>query len=237
MKYSLALALSFAFLIGSNLKAADSNIQAMDSVLDRLERKLMEQEASSLKIEPINPSPKASKSVKFPTSAFEGRLPGAEDFQGLEKQIATLEKEADELSGQIESMKGELLSAASKGSLVEIEALIEDPDLTSVRELSFYLDDTKIYTMEGGEWTPSSKLPFFLGPLEAGEHTLKLEARTVRRRDKTLPLDQNIFHRYDQSFKIQVQAGVFRKGYRMKLVRPEQQNTRAQASLETYDIP
>ncbi|RYZ47979.1 MAG: hypothetical protein EOP07_26350, partial [Proteobacteria bacterium] len=136
MKISTALALTLSLLTAGNLNAADSNIQAMDSVLDRLERKLMEQEASSLKIEPINPSPtsKPTKSVKYPTSSFEGRLPGAEDFQGLEKQIAALEKEADELSGQIESMKGELLSTASKGSLVEIEALIEDPDLTSIRE-------------------------------------------------------------------------------------------------------
>lgn len=237
MMQNIALALILSLLAAGNLLAADSSIQAMDSVLDRLERKLMEQEASSLKIEPITPSPRAEQKVRMTPSKFEGRLPGSDDFSGLEKQIAGLEKEADELSGQIEDLKGKLLNQATKGSLIAIAAAIEDPDLTSIRELTFYLDGTKIYSMDGGEWTPSPEVPFFLGPLEAGEHTLKLEARTVRRREKTLPLDQNIYHRYDQSFKIQVQPGAYHKGYRMHLVRPEQQNTRAQASLEAYDIP
>jgi len=239
MKRNIAslLSVSHLFLLSAPLQAADANVKAMDSVLDRLERKLMEQEATSLHIEPIHPTPQTRQQFNLPASRLEGRLPGADDFKGLEKQIAGLEKEADELSGQIESLKGELITQATKGSLIEIEAVIENPDLTSVRELTFHLDGTKIYAMDGGEWTPNPHIPFFLGPLEPGEHTLKLEGRTVRRREKTLPLDQNIYHRYDQTFTIQVQPGVYHKGYRMRLVRPEQQNTRAQASLEAYDIP
>ncbi len=234
----IAVILAFSISAMNNLLAADKNVQAMDSVLDRLERKLMEQEASSLHIEPINPAPApANQKITLPTGSLEGRLPGSEDFKGLEKQIAGLEKEADELSGQIETLKGDLLSQATQSSLIEIEALIEDPDLTSVRELNFYLDGSKIFAMDGGDWAPNPEIPFFLGPLEAGEHTLKLEGRTIRRREKTLPLDQNIYHHYDQNFKIQIQAGVYHKGYRLRLVRPEQQNTRAQASLEVYDIP
>lgn len=217
--------------------AADTNIQAMDSVLDRLERKLMEQEASQLKIEPINESPKAQQNVRLPKGSIEGRQPGFDDFATLEKQIASLEKEADELTGQLEASKAELLDKSTKGSLVEINAMIEDPDLTSIRELSLSIDGKKIYAMEGGDWTPSPEIPFFIGPLAPGEHQLELSARTVRRREKSLPLDQNLTHRYEQTFKINVAPGVFHKGYRMRLVRPEQQNTRASASLEIYDIP
>ncbi|MBC7658833.1 MAG: hypothetical protein H7249_03915 [Chitinophagaceae bacterium] len=223
--------------IATTTHAADSNVQAMDSVLDRLEKKLMEQEAASLHIDPIPSGKKTTQNVRLQQSHVEGRLPGFDDFKGLETQIAQLEKEADELSGQIETLKGDLLSQASKGSLIEIAAVVEDPDLTAIRELNFYLDGNKIYSMDGGEWAPSPEIPFFLGPLEPGEHTLKLEARTARRLEKSLPLDQNLYHRYDQDFKIQVQPGVYHKGYHLKLVRPEQQNTRAQASLEAYDIP
>lgn len=232
---------SFAFLLaalcGASALAAESNVQAMDSVLDRLERKLMEQEATALRIEPISNAPKAQQNVKLPKGSIEGRQPGFDDFAALEKQIAVLEKEADELSGQIEGAKAELLDKSSKGSLVEINALIEDPDLTSIRELSLSIDGKKIYAMDGGDWTPSPEIPFFVGPLAAGEHQLELTARTIRRREKTLPLDQNLTHRYEQTFKINVAPGVFHKGYRMRLVRPEAQNTRAQASLEIYDIP
>ncbi|MES2745263.1 MAG: hypothetical protein V4655_07540 [Bdellovibrionota bacterium] len=216
---------------------AESNIQAMDSVLDRLERKLMEQEASTLKIEPIRDTPKAQQNVRLPKGSIEGRQPGFDDFAALEKQIGSLEKEADELTGQIEASKAELLDKSSKGSLVEINALIEDPDLTSIRELSLSIDGKKIYAMDGGDWTPSPEIPFFIGPLAAGEHQIELSARTIRRREKSLPLDQNITHRYDQIFKINVASGAFHKGYRLRLVRPEQQNTRAQASMEIYDIP
>lgn len=232
-----SLLVSLAALCGAQALAADSNIQAMDSVLDRLERKLMEQEATSLRIEPLNEAPKAQQNVKLPKGSIEGRQPGFDDFAALEKQIATLEKEADELSGQIEATKADLLDKSNKGSLVEINALIEDPDLTSIRELSLTIDGKKIYAMDGGDWTPSPEIPFFIGPLAPGEHQLELNARTIRRREKSLPLDQNLTHRYEQTFKINVAAGVFHKGYRMRLVRPEQQNTRAQASLEIYDIP
>lgn len=216
--------------------AADA-VHSMDSVLDQLERKLMEQEATTLRIEPINEAPRAQQNVRLPKGTVEGRQPGFDDFAALEKQIASLEKEADELSGHIENTKADLLDKSSKGSLVEINAVIEDPDLTSIRELSLSIDGKTIYAMNGGDWTPSPEIPFFIGPLAPGEHQLELNARTVRRREKTLPLDQNITHRYQQTFKINVAAGVFHKGYRMRLVRPEQQNTRAQASLEIYDIP
>lgn len=225
--------------VATSAFAADKgkDIQEMDNVLDRLEKKLMEQEASSLHIEPVAKEKRADQTIRITPSRFEGKQSGADDFQNLEKQITQLEKEADELSGQIEGYKAELLSQADKGSLIAMGAQVEDPDLTAIRELNFYVDGTKIYSMDGGEWTPSPEIPFFLGPLEAGQHTLKFEARTVRRREKSLPLDQNIYHRYDQTFTIQVQPGAYHKGYRVHIVRPEQQNTRAQANLEAYDIP
>ncbi len=217
--------------------AADANIKSMDSVLDRLERKLMEQEASALQISPPSESKNADQKISLPQGSIEGRQPGFDDIAALEKQIAALEKEADELTGQLERVKAELLDKSAKASLVEIQAYIEDPDLTSIRELSLSIDGKKIYAMDGGDWTPSPEIPFFLGPLSPGEHVLELNAKTVRRREKSLPLDQNISHRYNQTFKINVASGSFHKGYRMRLVRPEQQNTRAQASMEIYDIP
>lgn len=231
--FTLVLALWSA----SYAYAADSNIQAMDSVLDRLEQKLMEQEASTLRIEPIGDTPKSQQNLKFQKGTIEGRPPGSNEFATLEKQISDLEKEADELSGQIEASKADLLDKSSQGSLVEINALIEDPDLTSIRELNLSIDGKKIYAMNGGDWTPSPEIPFFIGPLAAGEHSIELNARTIRRREKSLPLDQNLTHRYEQTFQINVAPGVFHKGYRIRLVRPEQANTRARASMEIYDIP
>ncbi len=231
----LGLLVSFGSL--AIAEARDTNVQAMDSVLDRLEKKLMEQEASQLRISPLSETKAVDQSIRLKKGAIEGKAPAFDELNGLEKQIAALEKEADELSGRIEGFKAELVDKSNQGSLVEINALIEDPDLTSIRELSLSIDGRKIYAMNGGDWTPSPEIPFFLGPLAPGDHEIQLSARTIRRKEKSLPLDQNFTHRYEQTFKINVAEGVYRKGYRMRLVRPEQHNTRAQASMEIYDIP
>jgi hypothetical protein len=217
---------------------ANKKIEEMDSMLDRLERKLMDQEASSLHIQPMK-GPKASKSMSLSAKTISGSLPQDGDFTALEKQIIRLEKEADELSGQIETLKSDFMDKATQGNLIELSAGMEDPDRTAIRELHLTLDKTKIYSVSTGDvpWMPGKHVPLFLGPLEAGEHVLRLEARTVRRPDKGLPLDLNTYHRYEQEFKIKVPPGNAHLGYRLLIQKPEQQNTRAQAKLETYDLP
>lgn len=229
------LLLPFAAFAGD----AKKKIEEMDSMLDRLERQLMDQEANTLHVAPVRESAKAGKNIQMPTASIRGSLPQDNDFKNLEQQISRLEKEADELSGQIETLKSDFMDKSVQGNLVELAASLQDPDHTAIRELNLTLDNTKVYSVSAGDvpWLPGKQVPLFLGPLEAGDHTIRLQARTVRRIDKGLPLDLNTYHRYDQEFKIQVPAGNMHKGYRLIIQSPEQQNTRAQASLETYDLP
>lgn len=229
-----------SLLLSFNAFAGDAKkkIDEMDSMLDRLERQLMDQEAATLHVAPIHETAKPGQSIQMPSTSIKGSLPQDSDFKNVEQQISRLEKEADELSGQIETLKSEFMDKSVQGNLVELAASLQDPDHTAIRELNLTLDNTKIYSLSAGDvpWMPGKQVPLFLGPLEPGEHVVRLEARTVRRPDKGLPLDLNIYHRYDQEFKIQVPAGTARKGYRLTIQRPEQQNTRAQATLETYDL-
>jgi len=237
-RLSMLLLLMTAPLAAQNTRPDAS----MDGVLDRLERKLMEQEASTLRLTPlprIKPERPAQRNIDLPTQAISAPLPEQRDFQAIDQQIKDLEQETDELSGQVEKLKTDLQVQASKASLVEIVAELSAPEETSLRDFAFSINKHTIYQIQSGEgpWMPGSQILLYTGPLEPGEHIVQLKGRTVRRYGEGLPLDQNLYHRYDQSFRISIPQGSFRKGYRFKLAKPEEQNIHAQAILETYEIP
>lgn len=217
--------------------------EASDAVLDRLERKLIEQEASTLKIEapPVKRQGRGETAITLPatpSSVIMGKLPEQKDFAALDQQLRGIEQDIDELSGQVEKLKSDFQTKAGKGSLVEIVLQLEAPEDTSLRDLSFGINEHTIFNKAGsGSWNPGAQVLLYSGPLEPGEHKIKLQARTVRRYGEGLPLDQNLYHLYEQSFPIVLPQGSFRKGFRLKLARPEQQNIHAKAVLENYDIP
>lgn len=212
-----------------------------DAVLDRLERKLLEQEAKTLRLQ-APPVRDGNPSLKFdaPASASNtilAPLPEQKNFVVIDRELLELEQDADDLAGQVEKLKGDFQSQASKASFVEIMVELESPQETSIRDLNFSINNHKIFARSTqGPWVPGAQILLYAGPLEAGEHTLRLDARTVRRYGEGLPLDQNIYHQYAESYSINLPQGTFRKGFRLKLAKPEQQNIHAKAGFETYEI-
>ncbi len=213
-----------------------------DAVLDRLERKLIEQEAKTLRLQPPPVREGTLGGMRLdlpasPASTILAPLPQQQDFAAIDQDLLSLEQEVDDLAGQVEKLKADFQSHAGKGSFVEIIAELEAPQETSLRDLTFSINGHKIYSRNSqGPWIPGAQILLYSGPLEAGEHTLILEARTVRRYGEGLPLDQNLYHQYQQTFPITIPSGMVRKGYRLKLAKPEQQNIHAKAVFENYDL-
>jgi hypothetical protein len=224
--------------------SAPKRSESTESILDRLERKLMEQEAATLRI--TAPPVSASKNNKAPVQRFDmpasimaAPLPHEAGFDGIAKELRELEQDADELSGQVEKLKADFLAMADKGNFVEIKLVIEDPNAMVVRTMALTIDKHPVYETQDreGQWIPGPEVLLYAGPMEPGTHELNLKGRIVRRYESNVPLDQNLYHAYDQNLQVVVPTGAFRQGYRLKLAKPEKQNIHAQAVLENYQIP
>lgn len=229
------------FCVGAS---APKRSESTENILDRLERKLMEQEAATLRI--TAPPVSANKTGKAPAQRFDmpasvmaAPLPHEAGFDGIAKELRELEQDADELSGQVEKLKADFLAMADKGNFVEIKLVIEDPNAMVLRSMALTVDKHPVYETQDreGQWIPGPEVLLYAGPMEPGTHELNLKGRIVRRYESNVPLDQNLYHAYDQNLQVVVPTGAFRQGYRLKLAKPEKQNIHAQAVLENYQIP
>jgi hypothetical protein len=204
----------------------------------------MEQEAASLRI--TTPTASQNKNSQGPMQRFDmpasimaAPLPQQSAFDSIAKDLRDLEQDADELSGQVEKLKADFLAVAEKGNFVEIKLVIEDADAMVLRSMALTIDKHAVYETQDreGQWLPGPEVLLYAGPLEPGTHELHLKGRVVRRYENNVPLDQNLYHAYDQNIQVVVPTGAFRQGYRLKLPKPEKQSINAQAVLENYQIP
>ncbi len=233
------------FIIGFSADCfAQKRNESGENILDRLERKLMEQEAATLRI--TSPTARANRDKKTPVQKFDmpasvmaAPLPHAQSFDSIAKDIRELEQDADEMSGQVEKLKADFMAMADKGNFIEIKLMIEEPDAMVVRSMELTIDKHSVYATQDreGQWLPGPEVLLYSGPMEPGTHELNLKARIVRKFGENLPIDQNLYHTYDQNIQVTVPGGNFRQGYRLKIAKPEKQNTHAEAVLENYQIP
>lgn len=224
--------------------SAPKHSESTENILERLERKLMEQEAATLRITapPLSSNKNSQAPVKrfdMPASVMAAPLPHESGFESIEKDLRELEQDTDEISGQTEKLKADFLAMADKGNFVEIKLVIDDPNAMVVRSMTLTIDKHPVYETQDreGQWIPGSEILLYAGPMEPGTHEINLKGRIVRRYESNVPLDQNLYHAYDQNLQVVVPTGAFRQGYRLKLAKPEKQNIHAQAILENYQIP
>ncbi len=233
-----ALLLTSQTLLAANQPSTD----ATDGMLDRLERKLLEQEAATLKIQaPPRSSPinKNQQKLRLPEQSYTGRMPEGEDFSIVDRKIQDIEAQTEDLSQRIEKLQASILDKSQRGAYVEIQIELEDVEATALRELTVSIDQHTLYQLGKtiNPWLPQAQILAYSGPLEPGTHKLKLQAQTLRKYSDKLPLDTNLFHNYNQEISLDIPQGIYRKGYKLKLTKPEKQNTYAQANMENYEIP
>lgn len=230
------------FSIGTGYGRDSQRLNEVESVLDRLERQLMERERRNLFPE-SQPSqqqsaPADAKQIIVEPTEITGRLPDQGALDDFSKTIDQIEDELASLSGELENLKQRIRRGTQSDGLVEISAKIPNPDQVSLREFEVKLDGFTIYQMNrsGGLWMPRSQIPIFAGPLAAGKHQLELHARVVKRYDRNLPVDSSQFHIYRQKFEFEVAEGADKKGFRIILGEIKDQNIQAQAKIESYEI-
>ncbi len=210
--------------------------EQVDDILDRLEQKLLESKQESLLLndnwnKPIRAS--ESKEIVLKEQKIKGNLPAQKELQQIGSAIDKVENEVERLSSDVEKLKRIIGSYTKTNSQINIYVEVTDPSKTSLREIDIKLDRFPIYKLnpDVGIWLPRQKIPIFSGPLDPGKHSIALTGRMARVVDENMPVDDNIFHIFDQEFTIEIPQGRIRKDISIKLERIKDKNFKAKAIL------
>lgn len=174
----------------------------VESVLDRLEKQMIEQDQEGLSFakKPKNVDGEKPNTIfKFEKKTIGGSTQESHQLREVGLTVTELENQVDSLAQEVQRARQKVLEDIKFRNAMDITLSIEQPDLVSVRQLEISLDGFALYAIDdvAGLWIPSRIFPVYSGPIDAGTHKLKLSGKLVGRigenstspRDKVLPLE------------------------------------------------
>ena len=226
---------------------AKENINKTESLLDVLEKRLMqkEQEALSFGKEPA-PGPETSgprikkydhpaQVIKSSNSEIRGALPGEEKLAELDKAVMELELEVEQLSADVSKLKGDVIDDSKLDNYTEIETKITNKEKIDIRSIDVKLDDYPIRSIDRslGLWSPQDQVTLFTGPLTPGEHKLHCNIRVVLKGDsEAFSLEKNLYYSMDRSFDLTIPTGKSRQKFTVNVGTPEKNQDNEKLTLE-----
>ena len=213
------------------------SIQNVESILDKLEKRLLKKEREPVTFGKKNENDETTKFEYKPTY-ITPTVPDEGKLQGLKRAIDELDTEVERLSGEVQRTKQKILKSASINNMVEITTSIINTDSATFSSLDVELDGHNIYQLnqDSGLWMSRPSVPLYSGPLQPGKHTINFQARIVKKTKDNLPLNNDVFHLINQSFEINVPNEKFHKAWDIIIENPKTLNYRAEAKLSMRDI-
>lgn len=223
------------------LGISNNDLNEVNSIIDRLEQKLLNQESKSIFFGSEGEKrshDKAKTSIRYVEENINASLPQKDDLDEISKVISKIEDDVNRMSGEVESLKIKIEANANPTSVIEMSLGIEKPDIMSFRELKIDLSGHTVYQLNHGDgiWMPSKKIPLFKGPLPAGTYKVSVKARVVKKSSNAPFVDTNIFQIYDQVKEITVAEGAFKKGFALIFKDFNQQNQNANIDMAEYEL-
>jgi len=218
-------------------------LKAVDTVLDRLEKRLLDQEADGLTFGerqndpsflrvPEEAAPK--KSYRFGSSRIEANPKEIERLKDVGKLVGDLESQVDQLASNVQKTKQSVVDDAAIDNFVTLAAQLGDTDAAAIKNLTIKLDGFELYALSdsSGLWLPSKNLPIYAGPLQPGTHRIDLEVRLVMRQVQDLPLNGDIYRFISKTFDITVAGARGNARYMIAIKAPEKLGDTADATLK-----
>jgi len=210
-----SIATLVALLAVGSVARAQQEIEKVDSVLDRLEKRIIEEEGAGLTFgeKSLTGSDDegngAKIKIKGSPARVSGELPEAKKLRDIASGIAQLESEIDQLSSEVQRTRQKIMEEARVDNMVLIETLISGKDTASLKMLRVKLDGYVIYSVseESGLWLPAKSVPLYSGPLQPGSHRLDFEARIAVKESTSLPLNSDVSRFVSQSFDLRIPDG------------------------------
>lgn len=227
--------------------ASSPSLDSVDSVLDRLERRLLDQEADGLTFGERNEPPPAMQPAdqgakykyegKGGDAAIKASTTERDQMASLGAAVAELETQVDQLASNVQKTKQAILDEASMDNFVAIEAELGETDAAAIKTLNIKLDGYPVYELHeaSGLWLPSKAVPLYSGPLQPGAHRVDLEARIVVRHNQSLPMNADVYRFVNKSFDINVPGGTSNTRYVIAIKPPAKLEEQADAVIKEID--
>ena len=240
MQYLIML-LAGVFGFGLVAQAKDDDLGNVNSVLDRLERRIMDQEADGLTFEDKT-RPPATLEPTDPAARYKFENKGTinattserEQMASLASAITELETQVDQLASNVQKTKQSILDESKVNNFIGIEAQLSETDAAAIKTLNIKLDGYPVYELQeaSGLWLPSKAVPLYAGPLQPGKHRLDLEARIVMRHQSGMPMNGDVYRFINKSFEMTVSGGTTKSRYVITITPPGKIEEQADAVLK-----
>ena len=245
LRLAATLTVGAALVTGGLALARDGNLGNVDAVLDRLEQRLLDQEADGLTFGERAGATKGKDETEAPSARYRFDTKGQvnattgerEQMRSIANALTELETQVDQLASNVQKTKQSILDEASIDNFVAIEAALEDTDKASIKTLNIKLDGYPVYELNeaSGLWLPSKAVPLYAGPLQPGSHRLDLEARVIMRHQSTesaLPMNGDVYRFINKSFDLNIPGGSSKARYVITIQPPANLEETADAVMK-----
>jgi hypothetical protein len=221
---------------------------SVNNVLDRLEKRLIDQEAEELSYRDrpeVTPNArttnnktstreKSTKSQKFKKENITGGAPEYTGIQGIGQLVTQLEAQVDQFAQSVQKSTQSIVEEARIDNYIDIEARLSDPDRASITTMVVKLDGFNIYQSQdsSGLWLPSAAIPLYSGPFPPGNHRLDVELRLAKKSSGPLPIHEDVYHFVSKAFDIVVPIAKEKKRYIIQIKPMSEEGKGFDASLE-----
>lgn len=242
----IPLLISLLFSPVASAQAKDKQ-DHVENMLDRLERRLLDEEALDLNMTDRAParttkaekSPRSPRQPKTKTQAFRrekilGTTSELAGIQGIGQLVTQLESQIDQFAQAVQKSSQTIIEEAKIDNYIEIEARLADPDAAAISTLVVKLDGFAIYQSQdsAGLWLPSAAIPLYSGPFPPGTHRLDVEMRLAKRFQTPLPINEDTYHFVNKTFEIVVPIAKEKRHYIINITAQTGEGKSFDATLE-----
>ncbi len=212
------------------------DVAKVESILDRLEERLLEQEGDPFSIKGAKMDELRTKS---PEVTFSGQTIYAEGddlsrIKDIGEAIGKLEQQVESLSARVHRSRQHVVDLARLSNHVAIEVKLPEGDAAALQYIAAFIDEFEVYRLEdaGGIWMPGKATPIYSGPMTPGSHKLRILARMSLRESNGIPVQTPLTRTIDQMFEVNVSSENAKQRLAIEITSPKTLDGKATAVLK-----
>lgn len=190
----------------------------VESILDRLEKRLVEDQDNRLTFEERAKKSSIDKKRASSSTRYNFSKDGGvtDQMNSNDDAIGQISEIAAKLDGQIESLEGDLQKARLKvledarvDNFIDIKAQFSAPENVSLRRLTVKIDGITVYSIKdpAGLWLTAENIPLYAGPLPPGTHKLFVDAAIGTKELSAVPVYGDSSRTISREFEIRIPDG------------------------------
>jgi hypothetical protein len=176
--------LSPAPWIFAKAKSTEAHAKQIETVLDKLEQRLIDKESSPLTLEEAEQASKTKsnepkriqKFVPKASGKIKGNTPSGKNLQELQRNLNEYDNRIEILESDLRKLGSSVQEAAATDNQVALEIRTANDSKIMIRTLTATLDGNTLYSQvdPAGLWMPARAIPLFYGPLQPGSHKIEI---------------------------------------------------------------